>query len=80
MGLRERLDRGGTATPVAGVAITYGGISPESYHQLKGELHQRLIDKIDLTTMENLPREQIREEMRAILAGMLSGSDPYFVP
>jgi pilus assembly protein CpaF len=75
MGLRERLDRGGTATPVAGVAITYGGISPESYHQLKGELHQRLIDKIDLTTMENLPREQIREEMRAILAGMLSGSD-----
>jgi pilus assembly protein CpaF len=75
MGLRERLDRGGRATPVAGVAVTYGGISPESYHQLKGELHQRLIDKIDLTTIEDLPREQIREEMRAILAGMLSSTE-----
>jgi len=75
MGLRERLDRGGKATPVAGVPIAYGGISPDSYHQLKGELHQRLIDKIDLTTMEKLPREQIREEMRLILANMLAGSE-----
>ncbi len=75
MGLRERLDRGGKATPVAGSPIAYGGISPDSYHQLKGELHQRLIDKIDLTTMERLPREQIREEMRLILANMLAGSE-----
>ena len=75
MGLRERLDRGGKATPVAGIPIAYGGISPDSYHQLKGELHQRLIDKIDLTTMEDLPREQIRDEMRMILGSMLSGTE-----
>jgi pilus assembly protein CpaF len=75
MGLRERLDRGGRATPVAGIPVAYGGITPDSYHQLKGELHQRLIDKIDLTTIENLPRDQIREEMRMILANMLAGSE-----
>lgn len=73
MGLRERLDRG--STPLAGVPVTYGSISPEGYHQLKGELHQRLIDKIDLTTLENLPREQLRDELRLILGSMLSTSE-----
>jgi pilus assembly protein CpaF len=75
MGLRERLDRVGTPTPVLGVPQSYTGISPEGYHQLKGELHQRLIDKIDLTTIEKLPREQLRDELRLILGGMLSGSE-----
>jgi pilus assembly protein CpaF len=60
---------------VAGSPAVYTAVSPDSYHDLKAELHQRLIDKIDLKTIENLPREQIREEMRAILAGMLVGTD-----
>jgi pilus assembly protein CpaF len=76
MGLRERLDR--APTPITGVPVMYGsgsGISPESFHRLKGELHQRLIDKVDLTTLEKLSRDQIREELRLILGGMLSGAE-----
>ena len=74
MGLRERLDR--TPTPIAGVPVVYaGGISPESFHKLKGELHQRLIDKVDLTSLENLPADQIREELRLALGNMLAGSE-----
>src|SRR5262245_26530322 len=79
MGLRERLKQGGTTgpggTPVYGVATNYGGLSPEIYHELKGELHQRLIDKLDLTTIEKLPREQLREELRFILGSILAGTD-----
>jgi len=73
MGLRERLDRGGKATPIVGIPILVGGVSREAYHKLKGELHQRLIDRIDLTTIEDVPREKLREEMRGTLAAMLSG-------
>src|SRR5262245_36238442 len=76
MGLRERLKQGGTTsdrTPVTGVPA-YSSVSPESYHELKGELHQRLIDKLDLTTIENLPREQLLEELRVILGAILAGS------
>jgi pilus assembly protein CpaF len=76
MGLRERLDRGGKATPIMGVPIigpNDGAVSREAYHRLKGELHQRLIDRIDLTTIEDIPRDKLREEMRGSLAALLSG-------
>src|SRR3954470_18468714 len=82
MGLRERLKQqgqgpltGAGGTPVFGAPTSYGAISPEIYHDLKGELHQRLIDKLDLKTIEKLPREQLREELRVILGAILSGTD-----
>src|SRR4051812_372379 len=79
MGLRERLNQqtppGPGGTPPVGVATGYQTISPEIYHDLKGELHQRLIDKLDLKTIEKLPREQLREELRVILGSILSGTD-----
>jgi len=46
-------------------------VTPAIYHDLKGELHQRLVDKLDLKTIEKLPREQLREELRVILSGIL---------
>jgi pilus assembly protein CpaF len=79
MGLRERLKQQTPpvpgATPALGVATAYQTISPEIYHDLKGELHQRLIDKLDLKTIEKLPREQLLEELRVILGSILSGTD-----
>jgi pilus assembly protein CpaF len=78
MGLRERLKQQNViGTPAMGVpsGAGYGTISPEIYHDLKGELHQRLIDKLDLKTIEKLPREQLREELRVILGSILSGTD-----
>ncbi len=77
MGLRERLSQGSLpppGTPVQGVTA-YGAVSPEIYHELKGQLHERLIEKIDLKTIDKLPREQLREELRATLGSILSGTD-----
>jgi pilus assembly protein CpaF len=81
MGLRERLKQQGLGgapppgAPAFSTPASYGTISPEIYHDLKGELHQRLIDKLDLKTIEKLPREQLREELRVILGSILSGTD-----
>jgi pilus assembly protein CpaF len=81
MGLRERLKQQGGpgpgtgGTPVFGAPTSYGTISPEIYHDLKGELHQRLVDKLDLKTIEKLGRDQLREELRVILGSILSGTD-----
>src|SRR5262245_25635067 len=81
MGLRDRLTRQGggtggpTPTPVYGVPAGYGSLAPEVYQDLKAELHERLIDKLDLTTIDKLPREQLREELRLILGSILAGTD-----
>jgi pilus assembly protein CpaF len=77
MGLRERLTRAelpasGAATP--GPAST-SDLAPEIYHEIKRELHQRLVDKLDLKTIDKLPREQLREELRLLLSSILVGSD-----
>jgi pilus assembly protein CpaF len=79
MGLLERIRRGeGGApggTPAGGVPASYSAVSPEIYHEIKGRLHQLLIDKLDLKTIEKLSREQLLEELRFILGSLLSGSD-----
>ena len=52
-----------------------GAGNADSYHELKHELHQKLIEKIDLATIEKLPREQLRDELRLILNQLLAVSD-----
>jgi pilus assembly protein CpaF len=51
------------------------GASADAYHELKHELHQKLIEKIDLQTIEKLPRDQLRDELRLILNQLLATSD-----
>ncbi|HEY2900431.1 MAG TPA: CpaF family protein [Polyangia bacterium] len=53
----------------------HGGITVEVYQGLKHELHGKLIEKLDLKTIDQLPREQLLDELRAILAGLLAGSE-----
>jgi pilus assembly protein CpaF len=83
MGLRDRLNKrpeaptgsfSTTATPTRQVVQLPGG-NADSYHELKHELHQKLIEKIDLATIEKLPREQLRDELRLILNQLLATSD-----
>jgi len=84
MGLRDRLSKkpeptgthatGTHATPTRQMVQLPGG-NADSYHELKHELHQKLIEKIDLTTIEKLPREQLRDELRLILNQLLAVSD-----
>jgi pilus assembly protein CpaF len=43
--------------------------------EMKDELHRRLIDKLDLKTLEALPADRIGEELRAIVASMVAASN-----
>jgi pilus assembly protein CpaF len=82
MGLRDRLTKRpepGTgsfsvATPTRSM-MPLPGASADAYHELKHELHQKLIEKIDLQTIEKLPRDQLRDELRLILNQLLATSD-----
>jgi pilus assembly protein CpaF len=84
MGLRDRLNKRPesptgayhqtSATQTRQVVQLPGG-GTDSYHELKHELHQKLIEKIDLQTIEKLPREQLRDELRLILNQLLALSD-----
>ena len=88
MGLRDRLQRvqqagagAALAANAAGVAngTTVAGastaVSAESFQEMKGEMHQRLIDKLDLRTIDQLTREQLRDELRQILGSVLAGTE-----
>ena len=85
MGLRDRLNKkpepatgsyatGTHATPTRQM-VQLPGQTADAYHELKHELHQKLIEKIDLQTIEKLPREQLRDELRLILNQLLATSD-----
>jgi len=81
MGLRDRLKRGelsGSPTPASDANATSFsdlGTAVEVYQDLKHGLHGKLIEKLDLSTIEKLPRAQLRDELRLILAGMLAETD-----
>jgi pilus assembly protein CpaF len=84
MGLRDRLNKRPeqptgsfqtSATQQTRPVMQLPGASTDSYHELKHELHQKLIEKIDLQTIEKLPREQLRDELRLILNQLLALSD-----
>ncbi len=75
MGLLERLNKRPDATPAAEVYKGIGHDAPDVYHQLKGELHRRLVDKLDLETIDKLPRDQLNDELRGILAAVVAGTD-----
>jgi pilus assembly protein CpaF len=73
MRLDERLRRRTTprdappdATPVEA--------APEQFHQLKAELHRRVVDKLDLARIEKLPPAQLEEELRSVLAASVTAS------
>jgi pilus assembly protein CpaF len=42
--------------------------------EMKDDLHRRLVDKLDLTAMDKLPPERIREELRGLVSGMIASS------
>ena len=78
MGLRDRLQRTQTGTfptPLPGGSGTASAVSIEAYQALKGELHKGLIDKLDLRTIDQLSREQLRDELRQILGVVLAGTE-----
>jgi pilus assembly protein CpaF len=75
MGLLERLKQTPATSPaVAAVrtALLPHQVSPELWSNLKGQLHSQLIEKIDLASLDKLPREQLGAELRLTITGMLA--------
>jgi pilus assembly protein CpaF len=82
MGLRDRLQRAQQHTTATNnttlTGLTPGpttAVSIEIFQELKGEMHQRLIDKLDLRTIDHLSREQLSDELRQILVTVLAGTE-----
>jgi len=67
--LRERLASGSAAPkPVAQRA---GPIDNRAYHQLKARIHEALLDRVDLESMQRLNQDQIRQELRLLVERLL---------
>jgi pilus assembly protein CpaF len=72
MGLTERLRQRGNG---AGGPVPSSGIAVQAFQDLKTDLHRKVVDSLDLKTLEKLPPERLREQLRTVLAPVLSGTD-----
>jgi pilus assembly protein CpaF len=73
MSLRERLQevRGNGLGQVAAVA-PFGRRDDAAYHDLKTRLHRDLLDRVDLSVMESMSGERLREEIKGLVERMLA--------
>jgi pilus assembly protein CpaF len=76
MGLLERLKQGGEPTGAApsnlnGALPSDRRVSSELWEGLKARLHEQLIAKLDLASIEKLPREQLVAELQEAIIGLL---------
>ncbi len=74
MPLSDRLLQPPPRKPVTTVQVRAGDSEPILFAELKDELHRRLVDRLDLKNIEKLAPERVREEIRAIVASMVSAS------
>jgi pilus assembly protein CpaF len=79
MGLLERLKQNGEPPPaipsnVNGAPGPERRVSPELWEGLKARLHEQLIEKLDLASIEKLPREQLVVELQEAIMGLLGES------
>ena len=66
--LRQRAEV--AAVPRVGAAEVEQG----AFQALKGEFHRRIVDKLDLQSLQALPPERLREELRALLADQIASA------
>ncbi len=61
-----------TGAPAPRAAAVRGGpIDNRAYHQLKARIHEALLDRIDLESMQRLNGDQIRQELRLLVERLL---------
>jgi len=70
MSLRERLNTTATAAD-AGKTASGQAVQRDAYKQLKEQMHLELLDRFDLTALENLAPEQLRQEIATAIDGLL---------
>ena len=57
--------------PPRAAAVRGGPIDNRAYHQLKARIHEALLDRIDLESMQRLNGDQIRQELRLLVERLL---------
>lgn len=44
-----------------------------NYHELKEKIHRRLIDKLDLTKLDTIPKNELTSQVRKVIESLLTG-------
>ena len=73
MGLSERIRRrNGEAAPGGPVVA---GLDTQGFHELKIDLHRRVVDSLDLKSLERLEPDRLREQLRSVVGSLLASVD-----
>ena len=71
MTLRDRLGSGNASKGATQGGQNPGGADNRAYQELKHSIHQTLLDRIDLESLQRLSKDQIREELRILIERVL---------
>jgi len=73
MSLRDRLEDTKNETPLAQVAAQQTGfMANDVYQELRSRIHRKLLDRVDLTMMENMAPDLLRQELKTLVERLLS--------
>jgi pilus assembly protein CpaF len=72
MGLSDRIRQRASANGAAEGSLP-AFASAQRFHDLKTELHRRVVDSLDLKVLDRLPPDRQREQLRQVLEGILAG-------
>ena len=70
MGLTERIRQRGNGAGSGPAAPA--GVSAQVFHDLKTDLHRRVVDSLDLKSLEKLSPERLREQLRSVVGPLLA--------
>jgi pilus assembly protein CpaF len=73
--LADRLKHANAVASRAAPSEASATLAPEIYYELKGSLHARLVDGLNLETMSRLPREQLTEQIASLLGQMVTDTN-----
>jgi pilus assembly protein CpaF len=73
MSLREKLEGiRRTGATALGTQEQEAALNAVAYHELRVRLHRKLLDRVDLAALENLPQERVRVEIKQQVERMLT--------
>ncbi|MDO9366050.1 MAG: CpaF family protein [Methylotenera sp.] len=73
MSLRDRLEEIKNDTAQVPTATPQSGfMGNKIYQELRSRIHRKLLDRVDLSMMENMPPELLREELKTLVERLLS--------
>jgi pilus assembly protein CpaF len=79
MGIRERLKGEASSPPEnndgQNPVIPVREVPASSYQDLKERIHRRLIDRLDLTRLASISRDELRVQVREVVESLLASED-----